>query len=870
LHAKNTALRAIAWFLDESHYGTSDRELGERLARTTTPLGLRRIILEASRRFDWPEWDRYLIPVLQHEEHLPLFDIGSSALGELCTRGALDGLRRLKGLRQDAERQAILDRELKSYEPDLPFEACLDALMVGMRDPKLACLGARWLVALSGPEHLDALVGAFRSGDGLTSHLALRLLAFLQGSVAERFLLLLPQDTLAEFNDVQALEDAATLLEAKRGKARLELLLAQCGACFKACTGDLLQGLRGSLIELNHPTPPDLEPLRVEVWGPSRGFLLKALELLTQGKPLGFESLLRESLASLPSLRADYAARLDDVASLLAAKVDLKHLTPAQVLPALEEPFHASAGGDGLLVAYLRLIPYGDQDRLERLLTEPTVPKRIRCLEILGACEEDGLAPFFLKAMGDPVKEVGQIAIHQLGKLPSGLPGMLELFRSGDINGVREAIRFFKENNAKEAVKALTTFIASESPDDLLVDAVNALGNIRDPSCLKALLRQLHSGKPLMLQVAIVDALSQLGTAEASLGLLKKSEELTLPEVLLLALKGSLSAFQGFEQPFPPDQLGALERLVERCCDPREGAGLWLHAALVMQDLYIFDHGAYDRLINRFSAFLVGMHQQPSWVRTSHDQVSEVIKKLSRRATSVSTVEEREQALLASIESIPEAGQSRMQVLFRLKELLADPEHALSEASSKVLVAFLGRELLRENLDYNEIEFLCKIAGLSGQSGMIEPLEDLLAHAKSIEVKRAARKALLALGLTDREIDCRKPIKSILLLEPNAFFRNRLVPALESAGQTMDVAATRQEAQAILSEKRVDLLISESHDVAGALWMWLEAQWRQRKFRYLLLSTANHDLGSLGEKPWVIGRLYKPYPLDDLIKAIEE
>jgi DNA-binding NtrC family response regulator len=153
---------------------------------------------------------------------------------------------------------------------------------------------------------------------------------------------------------------------------------------------------------------------------------------------------------------------------------------------------------------------------------------------------------------------------------------------------------------------------------------------------------------------------------------------------------------------------------------------------------------------------------------------------------------------------------------------------------------------------------------------MIEPLEDLLAHAKSIEVKRAARKALLALGLTDREIDCRKPIKSILLLEPNAFFRNRLVPALESAGQTMDVAATRQEAQAILSEKRVDLLISESHDVAGALWMWLEAQWRQRKFRYLLLSTANHDLGSLGEKPWVIGRLYKPYPLDDLIKAIEE
>jgi hypothetical protein len=86
----------------------------------------------------------------------------------------------------------------------------------------------------------------------------------------------------------------------------------------------------------------------------------------------------------------------------------------------------------------------------------------------------------------------------------------------------------------------------------------------------------------------------------------------------------------------------------------------------------------------------------------------------------------------------------------------------------------------------------------------------------------------------------------------------------------VEVAATRLEAQAILDGKRVDLLISESHDGMGALWLWLEAQWRHRKWRYLLLSTSNHDLGTLGEKPWVIGRLYKPYPLDDLVKALAD
>jgi len=843
-------------------------ELGQRLALATTPQGLRKVILEAPAKFDWPEWDTHLISMLQQEEDLALFDKGCTALGGLCTRGAMEGLQRIQKLHQDAERQEIVDRELSQYHSDPSFESCLEALMVGQADAGIARQGARCLAALSNSEHLNALVEAFHRGDRLVRHLILHLLVFIKDPATDNILFNLFQEARVEALECKPLAEFAAHLETLPGRAQREKLLVKLGECFKDCPPELLGALREKLID-SRGSIPGLGPIQAEAHGPLRSFLIKALGLLLLDKVLGFGSLLKETRVSIPALQADCDARLDDIAGLLAAKVDAKQLLPEQVIPLLEDAFHASEGGEGLLIAFLHLIPSNDQQRLDRILAEPDVAKRMRCIETLGAREDDRLAPFFLKAMNDPVKEVGQLTIHQLGKLPSGFPGMMDLFRSDQIDRVREAIRFFHENQTKAAVKPLMTFLSSENPDDLITDAASALGHIGDPVCTSALLNQLHSGKPLALQAAIVEALSNFHTPAASLGLLKKSEELTLPEVLLLALKGTLTAFPTFEQPFPPNEIPALEHLLERCCDPREGAGHWMNAILAMQDLCVFDPGAYHRLIERCTAFLIDMRHKPSWDKSSHDLLSEVMRKLSRRGSRLSSLEDRERALQASIEAFPETGPKRMQVLLQLRETLSDPEHVLSDACWQVLVDFLGKELVRENLDYDEIELLCRVAGLSGQASMIEPLEDLLAHASSPNIKGSARKALMALGLTEREIQCRKPIKSILLLEPNAFFRNRLVPVLEGHDRSIDVAATREEAQAILDTIRVDLLISESHDAAGELWPWLEVNWKSRRCRYVLVSASNHDPGPLTGKPWIIGRLYKPYPLDELTRVIE-
>lgn len=844
-------------------------ELGQRLASATGPKALRLRILQAVLVFDWPEWDVHLMHMLQPEADLELFDEGCAALGALCTRRAMEGLQRLKELRRDPERQEILDRELLRYTLNFAFEDHLAWLLEGAGNPVMAHMGARALAGFDGSEHLGDLMLAFQTGDALARHLILQVLAFHRDPDAEVLLLFLFREGQDDLADRRGLKGLLDQLEALSKTVQRGLLRANLEERFATRAPAALQALDLAVAERGPALALALDGLRAAARGPLEAYLIQAFALLAEGKLGSFQTQVKDLAARIPAHLAEDCAILDDIAALVAFKIMEGALPLEETLPLLEQAFHAGAGGEGLLIAYLRLVPADDRPRLERILAEPDRLRRIRCLEVLGSREEDRLVQCFLKAMDDPDVEVAHAAMHQLGKLPSALPVMMDLFRSGHLDRVRAAVQFFSENRTAAAAKPLQTFLASESPDELLVDAVHALGNLADPSTANSLLAQLHSGKPLLLQVALVEALTRLNTAQASLGLLKKSAELTLPSVLLLALKGSLAAFPGFEQPFPPDQVPVLEHLIERCCDSREGAGKWLTAAQCVQELYVFDQGLYDRLRERFNTFLSAMHHKPSWDRKSHNLALEILKKLARRAGSLSKLEDRERALEALIEGIPPAGALRFDGLLRLQETLSDPELVLSQACAQRLVAFLETGLQGDAGDFRELELLCDLAGLSGQPALIEPLREVYAHGASPGRRAFARKALLVLGLTDKEVDRRLPIKRILLLEPNAFFLKRMQSALEHSERTVVLAHGRKEAEAALLACAVDLVISESQDAEGDLVGWLERMWTQRRCRYVLASTANHDLPGLADKPWVIGRLYKPYPIEDLQQAIE-
>jgi hypothetical protein len=218
------------------------------------------------------------------------------------------------------------------------------------------------------------------------------------------------------------------------------------------------------------------------------------------------------------------------------------------------------------------------------------------------------------------------------------------------------------------------------------------------------------------------------------------------------------------------------------------------------------------------------------------------------------------------VSALPAQGSARGPALLALREALQDPEFILRSELAGELSAFVIREISRTDQDWRELARLCEIGGLTRQLDLVEPLKDIFKGASGLGLRSAAKEALLALGLDEADITRRAPITTIFLLEPSAFFRKRLLAALGSKWEVRE-AGSRAEAELLLSERAVDLLISEQADAAGDLRPWLKMQVETRRCRQVLLSTAARDTGP-GEG-WLMGTLYKPYAPEALLKALE-
>jgi HEAT repeats len=842
-------------------------ELGARLARPATPLALKRVILGLTAKFDWPEWVPWLLQALQQESDLGVFDEGCAALGRLELRSAREALQQLASQRTDPDRQLILRRELGPQEAPQPLAFYLGRLLEGEANPRLAHQGARGLASVAEPGDLPALSEAAAGADPLARRLLLRAVAELPGEGTGALLLALFQETLQDLRDLEAVEDLAHRLQSgARASAKGDL----AGALAKRMGephGEDVRALQRALEEgeAGNPLPP-LDRLRTRAKGPYERFLTESLALLVEGKVARFSATVSEAQASAVKQQASLGSILDQVCEGLVRQVQEGRLPPARVVPVLQEACARYARSEGLDYAFCSLFPVADGTALDWVLAIPDPKRRSACLDVLGAREEDALVPFFLRAMQDPIVEVGHRAMHHLGKLPSSFPAIMERFQSGHPEQIRTALRIFTVNGTKAAAEPLMAFLRSDARDDLLLEAVEALGAIRCPSASTVLLDLLHDGKPARLQEALVEALSGLGTPEAGLGLLAKSSNLKLPQVLISALEGLLGAFPGFEHPLPEEALPALEQLITRCCDDREGEGQRLRAILATQDLFCFDQALYTRLKDAFSDFLFDLRTKGDWDRDTNDRVAAVVKELGRRSTSLSHIAEREEKIRTLVKGIPQQGPGRAPALLALRESLQDPEFILRSELAEELGGFLLRELERKDQDWRELARLCEIGGITRQQNLVDPLREVFNRSTGLGLRSAAKEALLSLGLSEADISRRAPIRTILLLEPSAFFRKRLLAVL-GQGWAVREAASRTEAASLLSEQPADLLISEQADGMGDLRPWLKMQFETRRCRQILLSTAARDT-STGE-PWLMGALYKPYAPEALLKALE-
>jgi hypothetical protein len=828
---------------------------------------LKRLILGLTAKFEWPDWVPWLFQELQREPDLGVFDEGCAALGRLEIRSARKALQQLAVQRTDPDRQLILRRELGTEEslPSIPF--CLGRLLEGEANPRLAHQGARGLAAVAEAEDLPTLWEAMAGADPLAFHLLLRAVAELPGEAPGPLLLNLFQETQQTLRDLESLEDLAHHLQTgARASAKGDLAKALAGR-MGARDEDSVRALQMALDAdgAGNPLPP-LDKLRDEARGPYERFLTEALTVLVEGKVARFSAMVTEAQDTATKQMASLGLTLNQVCECLVRQVEEGHLALATVVPTLQEACAHYSHSEGLDHAFCSLVAPTDAAGLEWILGLADPKRRSGCLDVLGAREEDALVPFFLRAMQDDIVEVGHRAMHHLGKLPSSLSTVMAMFQSGHPDQIRTALQIFRVNGTKAAAEPLAAFLQGDARDDLLLEAVEALGAIRSPSACPALLDLLHDGKPARLQEALVDALAGLAIPQAGLGLLAKSPHLKLPQVLIGALEGLLAAFPGFEQPLPQEALQPLEQLITRCCDEREGEGQRLRAILATQNLYCFDQALYTRLKDVFSDFLFDLRTKGGWDRETNDRVAAVVKELGRRSASLSHIASGEERVRALMSGVPSRGPGRVPALLALREALQDPEFIMRMELAQELAELVLRELEPKDQDWRELARLCEIGGLTRQLNLVEPIREIFNRTTGLGLRSAAKDALFSLGLEEADIRRRAPIRTILLLEPSAFFRKRLLAVLQPAWAVRE-AASRTEAAVLLSEQPADLLISEQTDSLGDLRPWLKMQFETRRCRQILLSTAARDT-SPGEA-WLMGVLYKPYAPEALLKALE-
>ncbi len=834
------------------------------------PRGLKRAILSLPARFDWPDWVPILEELLNREPDLGLFDEGSAALGSLGIRSAREALQRLSESRTEPDRQTVLQRELSLFTPQQPLAHYLGRLQEGQSNVRLANQGAKFLSVMVGPENLGTLMETLAAGDPLTQRLTLKVMGSIPHPEAPRALLrhleLLRreredrQTLLALIHRIAALprtrirEEFCTLLEERFG-ARDALAMSR---------------LKGAIGTDEPSLGTLLEPLRIHVSGTYEGFLVEAMALLLESKVARFGAYHAEVEEASTSRLSQIQEQAESIGEILAYLVSDQQIPLEDVVPALKAAFQSRLGQDGLLQAYLQLVPVNDEGAFTELLQEPEPHLREKYLDALGGREEDALTEFFLRAMQDPIVEVGQRAIHHLGRLPGSFRALMAMFESGQLEQVRRAIRVFGENRIRMAAEPLVEFLRQDSPDDLLVEAVDALANMRHQGAAPVLLDLLHDGKPLTLQASLTRALTELETPEASLGLLARAPHLKQASVLIQTLEGTLAAFADYQHPLPSAELPAFLALLERCCDAREGEGQQVRAILACEGLYIFDRDAYLKLKDRFSDVLSDLRLKENWDREMNERISALVKEMGRRAEQLGHLSKREAELRHRMTQLPPSGAGRVDELLALREGLNSPDLILRPEMAREVADFVLKGLGQSQSEWREIAHLCEIGGISGCRDLADPIRAIYQRASGLGLRSASQKALQQLGLSAADIERRRTVRTILVLEPSAFFRRRIILALQQdTSWTVREAGSRSEAEAQLAEQAVDALVTEHQDAAGDLQPWVDSRWQKGQCDRVLLSTADRGAGASWQGPMMAGALFKPYPPEQLIDMLK-
>ena len=523
-------------------------ELAGRVLRVSCPVGLKQLTLEFSYYYPWPEWCPVLDRLLKHEKSLELFETGARALGRIRTAESLEALRGLSLSRATPGFSEIVDQVLRESDPAEAFQHHFARLLKGSAQPGDANEGAHQLAKLLGPESLEPLKAGVSHPDPLVFRHALRLICLIRSQESADFLL----DYLKDIQ-LDALEDheARATLTSFRTQPRpevqekaIQLLAGRWEEREPEAVVDLVSGqadrIRIAAARLRREGTANMDALLIDT-------LVAALD----EKPAHLAKFLTLAgdAAHQRTRRLDFALHV--TAQGLADLVSQGHIQAERALPAIAAPLRQGTANAGVATALAQLVPAGDQKLLDLLLDQAEGALRSAALEALGGRRDPAFRSALLKLRRDAITDIADRSLWHLGQLPDPEGTARTLLAHPDPEEVLVGLRFIAMHRLAALVPDLLELAARETREALLLALFRALGQVGSPQAAEPLLSLLQTSLGPGIQVAIAEALRDLGDATGALGLCGKAEELKRPELFTLAVEALARAHDTPDRPLP-------------------------------------------------------------------------------------------------------------------------------------------------------------------------------------------------------------------------------------------------------------------------------------------------------------------------------
>ena len=582
-------------------------ELDVRLPGSRAPRALRQLAMEASFYFPWPQWVPILARLLRYEADFAIFETGTRALGRVGGHEALEALRELLAMRQGTEFKEVISGVLSETDPAEAFNHYLSRLLEGSANPTVANEAAQRLTQVVDGDALPQLKAVAQHPDLLVFRHALVLIAHIHTREAADTLVDLLRENHGEVLADRALKEALATLRALPFPAAKEAALAALAA--------------------NREKPGAPAVLQ--------SFHSQVAMLPDEGKPALLQAIYTQVAEAmhLRSRRLGFA--VDATAEGLAGMVPRGLVAAGRVLDLLVPAYREQTGREGLARALARLMPAGDLQLQNLLLSGPDGAQRAAAVEILGERKEEALQGALLQACKDPLTDIADRALFHVGHLANAEELARGLLHAAGPEDVRLGLRLMAEHRYLALVPDLLELMRTANREELVLQTIETLGAVGAAGASQAaepLLLMLHSGQSPRLQVALAEALRDLQRPEVAMALCGKADELRQPSLHVVAVEALAQAHGPEHEPLAADQGPLLMHHVMGAWNTRNPWALRLRLVLALQQLNLDSPESWRTFSNLVLETVAEKRPMGVWTTAELHQVQACARDFARRS----------------------------------------------------------------------------------------------------------------------------------------------------------------------------------------------------------------------------------------------